>query len=282
MPEIGPDLDLRLVRYFAVVAEHRNFSRAATALHLAQPSLSRQIQRLEERLGVRLIDRTPQGSTLTGAGQAFLPKAHALLEAARDATLTARAAAPPRTITVGYVEDLVVTPVVRELRRRFPGADVRTRHLSWNGTQALPDGGVDALLARLPLSIPAEKLRVTVLYEEPRVLVVPLSHPLAGKESVTLDDLADELVPCTSDASVWGTDDGRVDETHGYADKIELIAEGRAVAVLPIGDRRTSLRDDLATIPIEGIDPCQVVIATRAGDTSALTDAIHSLAGLLS
>ncbi|HXO23759.1 MAG TPA: LysR family transcriptional regulator, partial [Streptosporangiaceae bacterium] len=60
-----PDLDLRLVRYFTMVAEHRHFGRAAAALHLAQPSLSRQIQRLEQQLGARLLDRTPQGSQLT-------------------------------------------------------------------------------------------------------------------------------------------------------------------------------------------------------------------------
>lgn len=109
----GPDLDLRLVRYFVVVAEHLNFGRAATALHVAQPSLSRQIQRLEHQLGARLFDRTPQGSSLTVAGKAFLPQAEALLDAASGAVLAAREAAPQGTITVGYVEGLIVTPAVR-------------------------------------------------------------------------------------------------------------------------------------------------------------------------
>src|SRR6187551_1608816 len=110
MSETAADLDLRLVRYFTVVAQHLNFGRAAVELRLAQPSLSRQVQRLEKQLGVRLLDRTPQGSRLTEAGQAFLPQAHILLQAARQATLTAHAAAPRGSITIGYVGDFVITP----------------------------------------------------------------------------------------------------------------------------------------------------------------------------
>src|SRR6201995_4112916 len=58
------DLDLRLVRYFTVVAEHRHFGRAAAELLVAQPSLSRQVRRLERQLGARLLGRTPQGTQL--------------------------------------------------------------------------------------------------------------------------------------------------------------------------------------------------------------------------
>src|SRR5215468_5898716 len=89
------DLELRLVRYFTVVAEHRHFGRAATALRVAQPSLSRQIRRLEHQLGVRLLDRSPQGTRLTDAGEVFLPRARALLRSAAQATAQARAAAQP-------------------------------------------------------------------------------------------------------------------------------------------------------------------------------------------
>ncbi|TDD90401.1 LysR family transcriptional regulator [Actinomadura rubrisoli] len=282
---IDADLDLRLVRYFTVVAEHLNFGRAADALHLAQPSLSRQIQRLEHQLGVRLLDRTPQGSRLTGAGAAFLPQAQALLHAAQQATLTARAAAPPRTITIGYVDDLVITPAVRDLRRRHPAAQVRTRHLNWDETGALSDGRVDALIARAPLPSSTERLQVTVLYDEPRVLVVPASHRLAGKESVTPDDIADEaLVPCTGTGTGAGWSEfWRLEPRPGghpaplgpivvdtFEDKLELIADGRALAVLPAGDRRITLRDDLAALPLDGIDPCQVVVATRANDRNPL------------
>ncbi|WP_410672145.1 LysR family transcriptional regulator [Amycolatopsis sp. cmx-4-68] len=272
------DLDLRLVRYFTVVAEHLNFGRAASALQLAQPSLSRQIQRLEHQLGVRLFDRTPQGSHLTDAGRAFLPRAQALLHAADQAGRAARSAALAQAITVGYVADLAITPAVRELRRRHPGAHVSTRHLNWQDTHALPERRVDALVTRLPLPFRTDRLRVTILYDEPRVLVVPTTHRFAGKESVTLDDLADEqFVACTSSPTLWsGPLEPSIDDS--FEDKLELVADGRALAILPAGDRRSTLRPDLATVPVEGIDPCQVVLATRAHDPNPLATAFHTIA----
>jgi DNA-binding transcriptional LysR family regulator len=295
---IGPDLDLRLVRYFATVAEHLNFGRAATALHVAQPSLSRQIQRLEDQLGVRLFDRTPQGSRLTEAGHAFLPQAQALLDAAHRATLAARAAAPANAITIGYVEDLVVTPAVRELRRRHPDAQVRTRHLSWQDTHALPERRVDALVARRPLPFPTDHLHVTLLYEEPRILVVPASHPLADSASVTLEDLGEQkFVACNSTAAIWSMTpppeshpaDGPPQIGPGpgpgpgpddsYEDKLELVANGHAIGILPAGDRRSTLRADLATVPLKGIDPCEVVLATRANDRNPLITTFRQFTG---
>src|ERR1700758_4726044 len=125
MTNPGPpiDLALRLVRYFTVVAEHRHFGRAATELRVAQPSLSRQIRRLEQQLGARLLDRTPQGTRLTDAGEVFLPRAKALLRSAMQARAQARAAAQPSRIIIGYTTGMIITPAVRELRREHPDAD---------------------------------------------------------------------------------------------------------------------------------------------------------------
>src|ERR1035441_9489810 len=76
-PSPSADLDLRLLRCFTVLADHQHFGRAANALHLTQSSLSRQIDRLEQQVGARLLDRTPRGSQLTEAGEVFLPLAPA-------------------------------------------------------------------------------------------------------------------------------------------------------------------------------------------------------------
>ncbi len=290
MNDFAPvDLDLRLVRYFVVVADHRHFGRAATALRVAQPSLSRQIRRLEQQLGARLLDRTPQGTRLTEAGEVFLPAAKALLRSAARAAAQTRAAAQPRRIAIGYTTGLIVTPAARELRRQHPDADVHTVHLEWNAArQSLLDHRVDAVVTRLPF--PTDQLHVTILYDEPRVLVVPLEHRLAGKESITLDDIADEPMPRVRDSdptwsAFWRVDprpDGRRAPDGPFIDaledKFEVIAAGQAVAITAGGSHISALRPDLTTIPLEGVEPSHVVVACRADDRSRLVAAFRKLA----
>ncbi|MFC8127113.1 LysR family transcriptional regulator [Streptomyces sp. NPDC057302] len=284
------DVDLRLVRYFTVVAEYGNFGRAATQLHLAQPSLSRQIQRLEAQLGVRLFDRSPQGSSLTDAGQAFFPRARILLQEAEQAVRTARAAVQPRTVTVGCAEGLVITACVQELRRRHPDGQVRTRHLDWRDTRALAEGRVDALVVYRPLPFLTDGLRVTRLHQESRVLVTSASHHLANENAVSLRALSDEeLVACVSTPVVWSTPkpvNGRpappppaIDDS--YEDKLELIATGHCVAIFPASDRRAAVREDIALVPVIDIDPCELVLLTRAGDLNPLLGSLEDVARTL-
>ncbi|RDG37030.1 LysR family transcriptional regulator [Streptomyces corynorhini] len=291
MPDVPPkfpDLDLRLVRCFTVVAEHRHFGRAADALHTTQPSLSRQIRRLERQMGACLLDRSPRGTELTEAGDAFLPLARTLLESATRAMSHAWAAAQPKRITIGYTTNLIVTPAVVELRRRNPDTEVRAVHLPWNQPrEALLDGRADVVVTRLPLR--TEGLQVTVLHEESRILVVPLGHPLADRDFVTLDDIADEPMPRLPDPgwnAFWRIDprpggrpapDGPLVED--VEDKIEHIAAGQAVAIVPAGEYLNRLRPGVTTVPLKGVTPSHVVLATRAGDHNQLVRAFRELAG---
>ncbi|WP_198037218.1 LysR family substrate-binding domain-containing protein [Nocardia sp. BMG51109] len=181
---------------------------------------------------------------------------------------------------------------MRALRDDNPDAEVHTRLLAWNDSRAaLLEHRVDAVVTRLPF--PTDQLRVTVLYDEPRVLVVPLDHRLAGKESVTLDDIADEPIPHVRQSdpisnAYWRLDprpdgqpapDGPMVEA--LEDKHELIAAGQAVAIGPLLDYATGLHPSLTTVPLEGVEPSQVVLASRAGDRSRLVTAFRKHAETL-
>lgn len=289
MPDSPPPpavFDLRLAWCFTVVAEHRHFGRAAEALHTTQPSLSRQIRRLERQLGARLFERTPHGNDLTPAGEAFLPLATALLRSAEEAAARTTAAARPSRITIGYGPGLIITPAVRELRHRHPRADVQTMYLAPDEPRpALLGHRVDAAVVRLPF--PADGLDVTALYDEPRVVVLAPGHRLAGKESATIDDIADEPIPRIRGSNplldaFWRIDprpDGRPAPdgplTDHPEDKLELIAAGQAVTIASPG---YPLRPDLTTVPLEGVEPSHVVLATRDRDRNGLVTAFRTYA----
>ena len=278
-PPLPADLDLRLVRYFTVVADFGNFGRAAEQLRVAQPSLSRQIRRLEERVGARLLERTSRGTHLTSAGEQFLPRARVLLRLAAQAAAAARAAAEPSRITIGLLPNTSarIAPALRDLRLQHPDAEIRTLDLAWNEPrEALLDHRVDAAVTRLPMAL--EGLRITPLYQELRVLVVPRSHRLAAKESVALEDFADEPLISLSDPAwnAFAHIDPRPDGSHPpngprievLEDTLELIAAGEALAILPSG--LSDARSDLAAIPIDDVEPAQVVLATRVTDDNVL------------
>jgi DNA-binding transcriptional LysR family regulator len=126
-------------------------------------------------------------------------------------------------------------------------------------------------------------LQVTVLHDEPRAVVVPVDHRLAGKESVTLDDIAEEPMPRGIDPTwdaFWRIDprpDGSPAPDGPFVDaiedKIELIAGGQAVAIIPATAGVSGLRPDLTMIPLEGVEPSHVVLVTRAGDANPLVAA---------
>jgi DNA-binding transcriptional LysR family regulator len=234
------------------------------------------------------LDRTPQGTRLTEAGDVFLPRAKALLRSASQAAAQARAAAQPSRITIGYTSGLIVTPAVREMRREHPDAEVQVLHVDWDQARdALLDHRVDAVVTRLPF--PTDRLHVTILYDEPRVLAVSADHRLAGRRSVTLEDIADEPIPRVrgSDptwSAFWRVDprpDGRRAPDGPFIealeDKFEVIAAGQAVAITA-GFPLNSLRSDIVTVPLEGVEPSHVVMASRADDRSRLLAAFRKLA----
>jgi DNA-binding transcriptional LysR family regulator len=145
------------LEYFVAAVEHGSFSAAAAALHVAQPSLSEQIRRLEGRLGIVLFIRTNRRLMLTDAGQLLLPKARSVLAAVEAVADVVR---PMRTLTGGTVSfgtfssahHFLLVDLVSAFRERYPG--VRMRLLGRNSTEvadAVRDGRLEAGLVALPV-----------------------------------------------------------------------------------------------------------------------------------
>lgn len=198
-------MELRQLRSFVVVAEEMNVGRAATRLHLTQPSLSRQIAALERDLGVELFARVKRRFVLTAAGATFLAEAQDLLrrseEAVRAAQRTQRGELG--TLRLRFVQSATFEPLPQILgafRRAYP--EVVLDLESWTTlrqTEALRDGRIDVGLLRptAPADATAAvrlapELASRVVAEDSLVAVLPARHRLARRKRLRLAELADE------------------------------------------------------------------------------------------
>jgi len=190
-------MELRHLRYFVAVGDEQHYGRAAKQLHVAQPALSRQIQDLEEEIGLKLFDRLPRGVKISTAGKSFLDDARRILQQVNEATLRAKRAAAGQTGTlrVGFVESIswhgVVPDSFREFRERQPDAELQLRPLSsLQQIEAIRSGQLDAGFLFTMANIERElaQLEVDVLN---LMLAVPKGHPLTKLKKVRLRDLTD-------------------------------------------------------------------------------------------
>ncbi len=199
------DLDLRKLRYFVAVADQLHFGRAADELHIAQPALSRQIRALEQDLGASLFIRDRHGVELTDAGRQLLADAGPLLASTQAVRRRVSAAAGgKRRLMVGFRAGVAVTPAARAFEDRHPDVVVDVQRIEGDDQAAmLLDGRIDVGYVRLPID--EAGLRLTPLYTEPRVAVLPVGHRFAGKEEVTEADLAGEPLVWHGDPSTQPT-----------------------------------------------------------------------------
>jgi DNA-binding transcriptional LysR family regulator len=185
------------MRYFVAVAEHLHFGRAAEALMTAQPSLSRQIQQLEEELGVKLFERNNRNVELTDAGRLFLADARRTLDAADAGVRHARENADGTRgeLRLGFIAGamMVLLPsVLREYRQRFPNVEIVAH------TMSIPDmsAGLHSGTIDLALTVPPPDPDITsaVLSADSLMAVVPSEHRLAKRKVIAIGDLAGEAL----------------------------------------------------------------------------------------
>jgi DNA-binding transcriptional LysR family regulator len=165
---------------------------------------------------------------------------------------------------------LIVTPAVQALRQRHPELTVEVMRTTWDDqTEVIHDGRVDVGYVRLPID--QRRLHVRPLLAEPRVAVLPTGHRLAGKDVVDIPDLADEHLLQNPDAvPEWrdiatelrrpgGRHPGPV--FHSVEEKLEHVAQGHGVIVLPLSVVTFYTRPDVTYVPISDIPPNQVCLA---------------------
>ena len=191
-------MELHQIRYFAAICEAGNISQAATKLHMAQPSLSEQLRKLEHELGVQLVVRMPRRVVLTQAGVAFRDHATRIL---REVELTQRhldavAAQTGSRIRMGVLPTVgahVLGPVIADFRRIHPTVDVvlREENSSSSVEHVLREGQLDIAVIRVSGTLPTP-LTATLLLREPLVALVPPDHHLAPSPQVTLAALGIE------------------------------------------------------------------------------------------
>jgi LysR family hydrogen peroxide-inducible transcriptional activator len=259
-------MELHQLRYFCAVARTGNFTRAAENQHIAQPSLSQQIHKLEDELGARLFDRLPRFARLTESGKAFLPRAEAILRRVDEARteIQEQSRAAVGTVYVGSIPTIApyfLPLVLARFAGRYPGVSVRVIE---DITSVLLDhlhrGRVDLVLLALPVR--GEELQFEELFRESLFACLPESHRLASRKTIGLAEIRDEPFlllkegHCFRENALAACRRSRIDpnvifESGHFSTILAMVATGMGVSVVPAmavsehsGCRFVRLRED--------------------------------------
>lgn len=241
-------MEMQQLRYVIAVARTGNFSRAAELCHVSQPSLSQQIQKLEEELGERLFDRRKREAKLTSQGETFLPRAVRILE---EVDAARREAADAQnllrgTLTIGVLPTIapyLLPNVMAQFTKRFPGVEIVVQEDTTARLLKLAlDYEIDFALASRPIQ--NERLEITDLFSEELLLALPSGHPLTRKRRVAATDLEGEQLMVMKEGHCLG------DQVLGFCDRRDvkprisfrssqletiqaLVASGLGISLIP-------------------------------------------------
>lgn len=286
-------MDQRQLRALVAVGEHRSFSAAAKSLHTVQSNISTHVSRLENELGVVLVDRAT--TELTEEGRIVVERArridHEFAALASDiAAMRDVVSGTVRAGVIGTTARWLVPPLLNSLKSNFPEVHVVLLDATTSSLALQLIGGqLDMAVVNTPLDAP--ELRTTALFDEDRLLVAPLGHPLHDRESVTLEELSQHELLLEAEGTSFRTElDGDAAaagvtlRAQAEVDGMRLLASlafsGFGAAVLPASAAPGWLEGEWRRIPIEGIGRRSVGLSRRrrglpSAAERAVADTIH-------
>jgi LysR family hydrogen peroxide-inducible transcriptional activator len=193
---VAGSMEIHQLRYFCAVAKNGTFTRAAIAERVAQPSLSQQIQKLENELGTKLFERLPRSVRLTSFGAAFLPKAERILRELSDAKaeIVELSGKEDGELLLGAIPTIapyLLPTVLSRLSQSHPSIKVKiTEDTTHVLVEHLHKGALQMIIAALPVE--GADLSCFDLFRESFFAVLPENHPLAGRKSVRIEELRKE------------------------------------------------------------------------------------------
>lgn len=269
------------MRLFVALSEELHFRRAAARLFITQSALSQQIRDVEQRLGLRLFERTSRAVALTDAGRALLPEARAAVDAVARVRRIADAQARRLSdeLVVGTVGAEAAMPhtraVLRALLERRPRTTVRVVGLNFaDHLAALGRQEVDVMFLRPPVPAGIELHHLAI---EPRVACLAAGDPLAALPGVTLAQLAGRPVVAVPEEvprvwwDFWAVDprpDGSPVRYGPVATDVEsllhAVADGEAMCFLPAAARDLFPRPGISYVHVTDLSPCTAALAWLA------------------
>jgi LysR family transcriptional regulator, transcription activator of glutamate synthase operon len=246
-------MELRQLRYLVAVADELHFTRAATREHIAQPALSQQIRRLEEEVGLALLERTTRSVALTDAGELLVARARRILTEvhAAEAELQALMGVQAGHVTVGAMHTMGPIDVSLALaifHERHPGVELTVREQSSEElAEMLRVDELDLAFLSVTERIESHGLGLHQLVSEELVLIVARAHRLAGRRRVRMGELADEdfisyregsrLRELLTSAGRQAGFDPHVTLESNESERVRrLVERGLGVAILPRSD----------------------------------------------
>jgi LysR family transcriptional regulator, hydrogen peroxide-inducible genes activator len=241
-------MDFHQLRYVCAIAETGSFSRAAERCQIAQPSLSQQVLKLEKDLGTKLFDRLGRSVRLTEAGRAFIPHARSILgqmEAARS-SVEEKSVDTRGSVSVGVIPTVAPYLMPRytaAFARKFPDAKLRiVEETTPELIESLRELSIDFAILALPLR--HKDLEFSPICSEPLFAVLPLDHPAAGEESLSLKSLRGESFVmlrdghCFRDLSIAACTRVRITpniafEGAQFSSLLGMVAAGVGISLVP-------------------------------------------------